>query len=74
MASKRRGLHNLTRQIIEFAESRGWTTSFTNGDHIRFDREGCRAVFCAKTPGCDTNLVLMKTKIKRAERAAGIGA
>jgi len=60
----------IARRMIAYGIELGFTVSSTTKGHYKFSMPGVPAVFMAGTPGNQSTLSLMKTKLNRAARAA----
>lgn len=56
------------REVIAYAESLGFRTSFTRHNHLKFTCPGCRPVFTSGTPGDVRSLHNARALLRRSLR------
>lgn len=65
-----RGTSPEMREVIAWAEARGWSAARTAGGHVRFMRDGCRPVFAAATPSDGRAAANTRALLRRETRSA----
>lgn len=72
MSQPKLGLRPETRDLVRWAEERGWTVTKTAGSHLRFARPGCGVVFGSSTPSDHRSVLNIRKKLERSERQGGV--
>jgi hypothetical protein len=56
------------KDIIRWANERGWSVELTNGSHLKFIKPGKPIIFGSSTPGDWRAIKNVKAKMERADR------